>query len=637
MSAPPLSDTLLDSLLHRLAQEETFVLLETTRVTDDEHSSLLFVKPVDRLHCRASDSPAHFLQRAEKFLAQGYYLAGWFAYEFGYLLEPSLAGKFRIDPGTVLADLGVYRTPHVYDHQNNAFTNDTPWSTDTLPARREQNDYKLGNLRLSQNQKEYLQTIRLIKKLIETGDTYQVNYTLKYLFDFQGSPEELYKTLRRNQSVSYGAYIRDGKSRILSFSPELFFRTRKTKITVRPMKGTMSRSPLPTEDEQLVIALGADEKNRSENVMIVDLLRNDLGRLCETDSVRVRSLFDVETFETVHQMTSTIQGDLRPGTNLERLFQAIFPCGSVTGAPKIRTMEIIRDLELDNRGVYTGAIGYIAPTGDAVFNVPIRTVTLTDNHGEMGIGSGIVYDSSPEGEWRECLMKARFLTNPAPAFQLIETLLWEKNHGFWLLSRHLERLAAAARYFQFPLDLQAVRDSLDGAVQREPNTETRALRVRMLLAKDGGLTVTVSACDPPNRQLPPRHSIPQTNLPVVQLSSHRTDSSSPFLYHKTTIRGAYDRQRQESGQNGVFEVLFCNEKEELTEGSFTNIFIQREGILHTPPVHCGLLNGTFRAFLLEANPERVRETVLYPKDLLTAEAVYVGNSVRGLVRVRPTE
>jgi para-aminobenzoate synthetase/4-amino-4-deoxychorismate lyase len=391
MTIPAISETALQSLLEVLADVESYVFLESTRVTDENHQSLLFLNPQEHLICKPGDDPTAFFKQAQDRLDMGCYLAGYLSYEFGYLLEPALQSCLKNRPlssfskGKMnLADLGVYQIPHIFDHQTSSFTGAGPWPTGDIKGSQE--SYKIDNLRLSQDKKDYLQALDRIKSYIAAGDTYQVNYTLKLLFDYHGSIADLYFTLRRNQSVSYGGIIKSHNNSILTFSPELFFRKVDGTITVRPMKGTMHRGRNVAEDREYANFLHNDIKNRSENVMIVDLLRNDLGRLSRMDGVKVQSLFDVETYETLHQMTSSIRGEVGNNISLEEMFKALFPCGSVTGAPKIRTMEIIRELEVSDRGVYTGAIGYISPAGDAVFNVPIRTVLLQGTEGEMGIG-----------------------------------------------------------------------------------------------------------------------------------------------------------------------------------------------------------------------------------------------------------
>jgi para-aminobenzoate synthetase/4-amino-4-deoxychorismate lyase len=625
-----ISERKLAAILVQLAREDNFVFLETTRVNEENHLSYLFLAPIDRLVCRPDDDPVNFLARAQQHLDQGHYLAGWISYEFGYRLEPVLAGL--IPPGDQsLAEFGVYAAPFIYDHRIDDFIGLSPWPelADSVPL--SSPACRISNLAFSENKDDYLQNIARIKRYIESGDTYQVNYTLKLLFGYSGSDGDLYRTLRRNQSVAYGAMIRDGDQRILSFSPELFFRKKGDDCVVRPMKGTSRRAPGLDEDLQLRGSLATDIKNRSENVMIVDLLRNDLGRLCVPGKVDVLSLFDIETYETLHQMTSSIKGQLRSDVTLAELFRAIFPCGSVTGAPKIRTMEIIRELEGGPRGVYTGGIGFISPDGEAVFNVPIRTIVLDKEHGEMGIGSGIVYDSDPADEWDECCLKGRFLTEPFPEFKLIETILHSPGQGFWLLERHLERLERSATYWGFPFR----RDEITAALAEVAagNAAGGEQRVRLLLDRSGELEVSGVPCQAPSTE--------DDERPKVMVAAQPTDSSDQFLFHKTTCRQLYDREREKATAAGFLDVLFCNQRSEVTEGAISNVFILRNGELLTPPLKCGLLPGILRAALLAgevAGPDDlpVREAVLSIEDLQAAEAVYVGNSVRGLIRVELT-
>ncbi|OGR01693.1 MAG: aminodeoxychorismate synthase, component I [Deltaproteobacteria bacterium RIFOXYD12_FULL_55_16] len=613
-----------------MAATEDCVFLETSRLTAEESHSYFFHRPVAHLTCCAQDNPARFFQQAEDFLAQGLYLAGWFAYEFGYLLEPSLARQIHPNPQKPLASLGVYRAPLTFAHNSDELPC-APWPE--TPLTQAATVCHLSNLRPSLKQTDYFAALARIKSYIESGDTYQVNFTLKLLFDFTGSPEALYQTLRRNQSVSFGAYLRSGDQRILSFSPELFFRRTGEQCLVRPMKGTIQRGPYPAEDRRLMQFLQSDGKNRSENVMIVDLLRNDLGRVCTQGSVAAQSLFDIETYETLHQMTSTITGHLPPATKIEELFRALFPCGSVTGAPKIRTMEIIHELESGPRGVYTGAIGFIAPTGEATFSVPIRTLILNGNKGEMGIGSGIIHESDPEQEWRECLLKGRFLSDPAPAFSLIETILWQPGSGYWLFHEHLERLAASAAYFRYPFSRPELMTRLDRLAQ---DFSASPMRIRLTLAKSGQLEFAASPCPAPNAITWPRPQLTQHELPRVIFSSQATDPGSPWLFHKTTLRTLYDTERQQALAKGFYEVLFTNARGEVTEGSITSLFIKQGEALLTPAMECGLLPGVFRRHLLEHAILPVREAVLTRRDIEQAEAIFVGNSVRGLIQVSLT-
>jgi para-aminobenzoate synthetase/4-amino-4-deoxychorismate lyase len=396
-------------------------------------------------------------------------------------------------------------------------------------------------------------------------------------------------------------------------------------MSTRPMKGTAPRGRTPREDARLKTWLAMDEKQRAENLMIVDLLRNDLGRVAKIGSVEVTDLFTVETYRSVHQMTSGISAELRSDMGLKDMLRALFPCGSVTGAPKVRAMEIIRELEADPRGVYTGAIGHIAPSGDAQFNVAIRTVVLAADSGEMGIGSGVVADSKADSEFEECLLKAQFLTRPDAPFALIETIRYERSTGFHLLERHLARLQSSAGYFGYPFSREAVLAALEAEATR---VEAPVAMLRLLLAEDGTITVTSTAIELPTKGTVWRFVI----------SDQRLDEKDPFFYHKTTRRQFYDGEMErQKALTGCDEVVFLNKKGELTEGTRTNLFIEIDGRLFTPALTCGLLPGTLREELLDLPRAAASEAVLTPQDLLTADRIYLGNSVRGLVRAELLE
>ncbi len=629
---PPLSETTLLPLLRRLRREGGSVLLETSRPDAENRRTLPFRGAHEVLRCTAATGAAAFLEAISRHLAAGRHLAGWFAYEFGCLLEPCLAPRLP-DSDVVLAELGVFAAPLCFDHASGAWSGPLPEGADG------DDDYTLGPPVPSEDQGAFEANIARIKEYIAAGDTYQVNYTFRLRFPFSGSAVGLYRDLRRNQPVAHGAMLDLGGPTILSFSPELFFRKQGRRCTVRPMKGTMLRGRTPEEDARRADFLRHDPKNRAENVMIVDLLRNDLGRLCEMGSVRAASLFDIETYRTLHQMTSTIEGRLRPGAELAEIMTALFPCGSVTGAPKIRTMEIISELEATPRGVYTGAIGYLAPDGDMAFNVPIRTVVLDGDRGEMGIGAGITHDSDPTAEWLECLLKGEFLTRRRPPFELIETLLWERaGERFFFLEEHLDRLTASARYFGIACDrgqaAAILRQQAAEAARRSPAASF--FRLRLLCAEDGTLSTGAVPCPPPS----PFH-LPSTTgttpAATITISRHATDAQSPLLYHKTTQRRLYDREREQAVAAGHTEVVFKNQRGEITEGAISNIAIRRQGQWLTPALSCGLLPGVCRQRLLAAGGGKLREAVISEDDLRTAEAVCIMNSVRGVVPVRLSE
>jgi para-aminobenzoate synthetase / 4-amino-4-deoxychorismate lyase len=624
----PLTDKKLSDILNFLNSEEDAAFFETSRVDSENHKSMIFSRPETRIRFYLKDSLNKFFDELHNYLNNGYYLAGWISYEFGYLLEPCFADLISSLGNPLLADFGVYSSPVVIDHLQGE--QKTSFCREDNEENFENKAWQIDDLRLNQKKEDYFHNIKRIKEYIESGDTYQVNYTLKLKFDFSGSISSFYRTLRQNQRVSYSAFLKTGNHSILSFSPELFFKKCGNLCTVKPMKGTMKRGKTLDEDKKLVQFLHNDIKNRSENIMIVDLLRNDLGRLSLMGDVKTKSLFDVETFETLHQMTSTIEGRIPEKTDFANLFKALFPCGSVTGAPKIRTMEIIHELELETRGVYTGGIGYFTPDGDAVFNVPIRTVEIDGTKGSMGIGSGVVYDSDSEAEWQECLLKGHFLSHPKENFSLIETMLWlPELQDFWLFDYHLNRLKGAVEYFNFQMPEREILENLKDDCKFDKNG---VHRVRLLLNREGCFEVSAVPCE-----LPKNMTCFKTftgEPPVVCFAEVETDSSSPFLYHKTTNRKLYDREREAAVANGFCEVIFCNEKGEITEGAISNIFIEKEGAYYTPHISCGLLPGTCRQNILDKYPGSVSEKILLKNDLMNADAVYIANSCRGLVQVK---
>ena len=590
----------------------TFVLLDDSLTPGGP--CFLFEEPVEVVQCDDPDAVPGALETVASAGDRGLHAAGFFAYELGYLMEPKLAPLLPPGRDQPLLWMGLFR-----DRRRLSPGGALDW----LRARGG-GAYSLENLRLSRAKEAYLGAFRRVQDYISAGDVYQINLTLKYLFDFAGDPLGLYEELRRNQRVAYGGVIAAPGFHVVSLSPELFLRCAGGEARARPMKGTAARGLTPEEDDGLRRWLSHDEKSRAENLMIVDLLRNDLGRVAEVGSVEVTDLFTVETYRTVHQMTSGIRATLRRDVSLPELLSGLFPCGSVTGAPKVRAMEIIRELERAPRGVYTGSMGMIAPDGEVCFNVCIRTLLLrNDGTGEMGIGSGIVHDSGAEAEFEECLLKAHFLTEPQPVFQLLETLRWERGTGYALLDRHLDRLAASAGHFGFSCNPGSVRDALESAATA---FSAPLQRVRLLLDEAGDVSITAAALEPPGEATVMRYL----------LSERRTDPGDVFLYHKTTNRDFYDDELEaQRGATGCDEVLFLNDRGELTEGSRTNLFVERGGRLLTPPVSCGLLNGTLRQELLDTRPGEVVEAVLRPEDLASAERIYLGNSVRGLVAARP--
>ena len=578
------------------------ILCDTARVDEQNYRSLLFCNPEAVLIAQEQEDAVAVLAQVERHLAAGRWVAGYMAYEAGQGFEPSVPRRSRHD--MPLAWFCVYRAPRLFDHRNTRVWNE--------PS---DGSVEIAGCRFNLAREEYCRRVEQIRSWIAEGDVYQVNFTGRIGFAFSGSAVDLYLRLRPAQRVSYSAFLNTGDMHVLSFSPELFFRMEQQRIVTRPMKGTAPRGRWLQEDDGQAAWLAADEKNRAENVMIVDLLRNDLGRICEYGSVRVEQLYAVERYDTVLQMTSSVSGKLRQGVGPQRIFRALFPSGSVTGAPKIRAMQRIHELEPAPRGVYCGAIGFFSPDAEAVFNVPIRTLVLRGNHGEMGVGSGIVHDSDPEVEFRECELKAKFLTEHRSEFALIESMLCDR--GFPLLSLHLERLQQSGGYFGFALDLDRVQAELYAhAAHLEAGKQ---YKVRAVIDCFGGVklnSVTIEADQRAAR---------------VAVADERVWSRDPFLFHKTTRRAQYERILARSHERGLDDVLFLKERGEVTEGTMHNVFVKIAGKLLTPPLQCGLLPGVYRKHLLRSDP-RCRESVLTLGELQRADGIYICNAVRGMRR-----
>lgn len=456
----------------------------------------------------------------------------------------------------------------------------------------------------------YNSAIACIREHIARGDTYQVNYTMRLRAAFDGDAWDLFLHLVRAQPDSYAAFVDTGRYAICSASPELFLKRDGNQLTMKPMKGTAPRGRFLREDRERANWLHHSEKNRAENVMIVDMARNDLGRVAEPGSVRVARLWETERYPTVWQMTSTVQA--ASDASFADILRATFPCASITGAPKTRTMQIISALESAPRGVYTGCIGFLAPNRQAQFNVAIRTAVVdrARQTAEYGVGGGIVWDSEAGDEYAETRHKARVLTEPAQEFSLLESLCWTPDKGYWLLEYHLRRLRDSADYFDFAYDETRVVQSLE----RQASTLPRAAhKVRLLSARDGALTLSAALL------------AAQPEPVRLALATTPVNSSDKFLFHKTTRRAVYDAALAQRGQ--AEDVLLWNERGEITETCAANIVVQFGDEFFTPPVECGLLGGTFRAALLDQRKIRVR--VIPWDELRDARALFRVNSVRG--------
>jgi para-aminobenzoate synthetase / 4-amino-4-deoxychorismate lyase len=582
-------------MMRRLPRTDTpFVLLDDARVTGAA-AARLYVDPVEIVVTRRMDDIATALEALRTATRGGLHAAGYLAYEAGHALEPVLTPLVATTTEAPLLWFGLFRGFEAIAPEDVAALLPDPagaW---------------IGTPTPDIDRADYDTAMMQVQALIEAGDIYQANLTFGATVKTAGHPLALYAGLRARARAGYGGVVHTGRDWMLSMSPELFFACDGARVWTRPMKGTALRSTDPDEDRAAAETLKTDPKQRAENLMIVDLLRNDLSRIAKPGTVAVPDLFHVETYPTVHQMTSTVTGDLAEGCDAIDIIRAIYPCGSITGAPKIRAMEAIADIEHAPRGVYTGSIGRIDAGGvSAAFNVAIRTLSLDEGTARLGLGSGIVADSNTRDEWAECLAKGTFIAS-ARRFDLIETMAFDPIEGIARLELHLLRLKSSAAVFGFAFDRHGARNELQAATfhLREPR------RVRLVLGRSGAMAIETRALPEP----------PAGDV-LVALAALPVDPHDFRLRHKTTDRGFYDAARK-----GIFEILFMHPDGFLTEGSFTNIFVADGDMLLTPPLSCGLLGGILRAELIETG--KAREADLRADDL--AQGFFIGNSVRGLL------
>ena len=557
-------------------------------------SWLRFEQPIAILSTRRIEEVLPCLREVDLAVqTKGYWAAGFISYEAAPAFDPSLATH---SPGELpLVWFGLYLQPKTIE----------------LPV-----DLQLKNEGKTQwmssiSRAAYNRAIRHIKAQIACGNTYQVNFTYRLRAQLRADPWNYFLALQHAQSANYGAFLDLGRYAICCASPELFFRLDGETITSRPMKGTARRGPTYEADQRQADWLYQSEKNRAENVMIVDMIRNDLGRIARTGSVHVDQLFQIERYPTLWQMTSSVSA--RTEASLPDILAALFPCASITGAPKISTMRIIYTLEAERRQIYTGCIGFIAPDHRAQLNVAIRTVWIDRETGqaEYGVGGGIVWDSTAADEYEECQTKASLLTSHRPPFQLLETCLWRPGEGLFLEAYHLKRMGESARYFGFPFNQAAAcreLEILSRGMPPEPHL------IRLLLDETGQFDC----------QAIPLKERPAPSRVRLQLAERPIDSGSPFLYHKTTHRQVYQAFEFDSAR--ADDVLLWNERGELTETRIANLIIKLDGAWLTPPVESGLLAGTYRAWMLDQG--LVKEQVLRIDDLRRASEIAVINAVR---------
>jgi len=582
--------------------------------------SRLYRHHAGTLACHAADAWPLLLEGLQDALLRGLYAVPVLTYELGERLLGVTAGGAE-EP---LAQVLLFERCEALDADGVA-----AWLAQCA-AEDGQGPAGIAAVRANVDEAAFARAIDTIRAYIEAGDTYQVNYTQRLRFDAFGSVFALYARLRARQPVPYGALVGlpDGRA-VLSLSPELFVRHDAGRLLARPMKGTAPAGADEAETAARAAALAADPKNRAENLMIVDLLRNDLGRIACTGSVGVPALFEVRPYGRVLQMTSTIQAQLAPGTGLAAIFNALYPCGSITGAPKRRTMEIIDELEPAARGIYTGALGWIDPprdgaeVGDFCLSVPIRTLVLQPphegvRHGELGVGAGIVHDSEAGAEYAECQLKAGFLTGLANDFELFETMFATRTDGCRHLERHLARLQASSDYFGYPFKPELARAGVQAACGvLSPGLPQR---LRLALKPDGEIVVQTGALAP--LQEPVR----------LLLADEPVQSDALFLRHKTSIRSRYDAAWRAAESVGAFDTLFFNERGELTEGGRSNVFVRVKGRWYTPPLSAGLLPGVMRGVLLDDPAWNAIEVPITRETLSRAQEIVVCNALRGPLR-----
>ena len=620
------------------------ILLDDCKSSAQTPSSLFFENPL--LHWRVFhiQELANALEEMEAAQADGHYVVALFSYELGEALQGIRSHK-ACPLGAVACRDTQARSSSDATNDTGARSTDTPllleafafsqcerrsneqvieWLQTRISALPEhERTAGLLDVRGSLSEDDYACDIAAIQAYIAKGDTYQVNHTFQLRAQSFGHPLALYARLRARQPVRYGAFIETPERQVLCFSPELFIKNEEGLLTAKPMKGTLGRLHAKAED------LSSNEKDRAENVMITDLIRNDLGRICETGSIKVPALFDVEEVGEVYQMTSTITGRLKLGLSLHDILQASFPCGSVTGAPKKRTMEIIAQLEPHDRGLYCGSIGLFEPNGNFQLNVVIRTLEVNAKRDvTIGIGSGITIDSSASNEWQECAVKAGFVTGLSSPVGLIETLRVENGHPL-LLALHLNRMQSSAKALGIAFNRPLVERKVEGLLKESLHTpqgdkpEGLSL-LRLELSPDGDLQIRQQRIDPVTG---PQKIFWAKDLIGEQVAIMK--SSYRLLSHKVTARAQYDAAWRAAVARGGFDALFTNERGEVTEGGRSSIFVFVNGAWITPPLRCGVLSGVMRTTLL--TDWAAKEELLYPEDLHRAQRIVVVSALRGVI------
>ncbi len=596
----------LSEIIALIAECEHSAFFYTPRIYGEE-KGLLFRNPQKQIAFSKQLGIEHFFQTAEVYSVQYPYAVSSLTYELGYFIEPWFENHGSLNKSVI--DSAENSRFSFYSSVIQYAELDFNFGTNIKPLT------EIDKITYGVEAEEFSTAIQKIKQQIQEGNTYQINFTFPVSFTIMGELEDFISELVFNQSAEFIALIKNGEKYILSISPELFLQWDEIGIKAKPMKGTRSRGLTLQADALIKEELKNSEKDKAENVMIVDLLRNDIGKICEPGSVSVRSLFDIETYETLHQMTSTIVGSLKQGIGLTEVLMSTFPCGSITGAPKISSMEIIRNVEKHIRGIYTGSIG-LKREEQWTFNVAIRTLEIKNNKATMGIGSGIVWDSKKNLEYDEILSKFSFIANRQSPFRLIETML-VSHSSIALLNYHTERLKNSSNYFRFSFVEEKWMDFVRTILQNCSSYQQYKLRIT--LSKQGDF----------DYQLTPIENTESDK--IVCYSDSKISSNSVYQYFKTTNREQYDSTIAKINGSKFYDVIFLNEREEVVEGSFNNIIIKKDGVYYTPPILSGALPGVYRSFLIET--QGVIEKVLYKEDIKNADSVFLCNAVRGRVKV----
>ncbi|MFD4820806.1 aminodeoxychorismate synthase component I [Peribacillus butanolivorans] len=580
-----------------MKQEEPLSLLFHFTDKQDVKKPLYFTEPKEVFIAHSIQDVLPQFQKVQAAIEQGFYAAGYVSYE----AAPAFEKSFKVKEGAKMPLLwfGIFDKPEEFPGKITGSFQLNDWESET-----DSHTYHSG--------------FQTIKAEIEKGNTYQVNYTMRLQSMFEGDDFAFYDRLKRAQRSNYSAYLNIGTHRILSASPELFFRWEDGQLITRPMKGTVKRGITVKTDQANADWLACSEKNQAENLMIVDLLRNDLGMIAEQGSVQVPKLKEIEKYPTVWQMTSTITAKTKPKTTIIDIFKALFPCGSITGAPKIKTMEIITELENSPREVYCGAIGFITPECEAVFNVPIRTVVIEKETGkaEYGVGGGITWDSVLLEEYDEAFLKAKLLSEERPTYQLLESIKLEDGQYF-LLDEHIDRMMQSAGYFDYQFSETELRNKL----QKYADSHYDSMqKVRVLLFENGDFEVSGQIIKTMEAEI------------SAIIAESPISTENPFLYHKTTNREVYEKFQTRHPE--FYDVLLWNEQGYITEFTNGNVVVKINGDLFTPPVESGLLAGTFRQELLRK--KEIKEKLITKADLHNAEEVWFINSVRRGLKVNLT-